>query len=594
MQPTGTGGPTIAGRYRLGARLGRGGMADVFDAHDERLDRPVAVKLLRPELSADPGMRARFEREARAAARLNHPNVVAVYDSGEDAGRAYLVMERLPGESLADRMRAGPVDPDWLRGVAGDVLAALGAAHDRGIVHRDVKPGNILLDPEGHAKVGDFGIAKAIRSAAAGDPTDPATADLTAVGMLIGTVAYLAPEQVEGGPASPQSDLYSVGVVLYEALAGRKPYPGGDEPVAQARAVVEGGAPDIAALRPDVPPDLAAVVRRAMDRRPGDRYASAAAMRAALADEGEDTRLLPAAAAGGLAGAAGGAAAGVAGRAARGAAAGAAALAATTVAALPPRPLPPTAPAPRPVPGPDAGGFAGPPGGRPTRGGSGRRRGHRRGRQVLVTSLAALVVAGALAAVALAGHGGGRRQTGRRTVVTTGASTARTTTTTVPPGVAALLAEADALKALDQPGPTQLAYDLEQVATTPAGQRAAEATIYAGRAQQLLTDGLVTAQQYGAALNALEGVGGTAPTTTTTTSTTTTSTTTSTTTAPSTTTTTAASTTTTTGDGPGQGPPGGGPGQGGPGKGGPGKGNGSQDHHNQQVQAGPAGGGPGG
>ncbi|MDA8283438.1 MAG: serine/threonine-protein kinase, partial [Actinomycetota bacterium] len=287
MQPSGGEGTVIAGRYRLGARLGRGGMADVFDAYDQRLARPVAIKLLRPELSIDPGMRARFEREARAAARLNHPSVVSVYDSGEDAGRAFLVMERLPGETLADRMRSGALDPFWLRSVAADVLGALAAAHEQGIVHRDIKPANILLDAEGRAKVGDFGIAKAVRDASPG--ADAAAQDLTGVGMLIGTVAYLSPEQIEGAAATPQSDLYAVGVVLYEALAGRKPFVGEDA-LAQARAVVAADPPDIAAARPGVPADLADVIRRAMSRRPEDRYASARSMRAALL--GEDRTVL--------------------------------------------------------------------------------------------------------------------------------------------------------------------------------------------------------------------------------------------------------------------------------------------------------------
>ena len=163
----------LAGRYRLGERLGRGGMADVFDGFDERLHRPVAVKLLRPMMAVREEIRARFEEEAKAAARLAHPNVVGVHDTGEDAdGTPFIVMERLPGETLADRMAAGPLDSEWVRRMAGDVLLALGTAHDAGIIHRDVKPGNILIAPDGCAKVSDFGIAKSLEM----------TGDLTTTG----------------------------------------------------------------------------------------------------------------------------------------------------------------------------------------------------------------------------------------------------------------------------------------------------------------------------------------------------------------------------------------------------------------------------
>ncbi|MDP9442205.1 MAG: protein kinase, partial [Actinomycetota bacterium] len=198
----------LAGRYRLGSLLGRGGMAEVYDAFDERLDRWVAVKVLRPEMAAQEGVRTRFEGEARSAARLAHPNVVAIYDTGEEGDTPFIVMERLPGETLADRMAAGPVDTHWLLRVAGDVLLALGAAHAAGIVHRDVKPGNILIAADGCAKVADFGIAKSLEVAAG--------ADLTNTNQLVGTPAYLAPERLNGQPATPQSDLYAVGVVLYE------------------------------------------------------------------------------------------------------------------------------------------------------------------------------------------------------------------------------------------------------------------------------------------------------------------------------------------------------------------------------------------
>ncbi|HET7487302.1 MAG TPA: serine/threonine-protein kinase [Acidimicrobiales bacterium] len=256
---------TLAARYRVGALLGRGGMAEVYDAFDERLHRQVAVKVLRPEMAADPAIRARFEVEARAAASLSHPNVVAVYDTGEDAGTPFIVMERLPGETLADRMAAGPVDEAWLGRVAGDVLGALGAAHRAGIVHRDVKPGNILLGADGCAKVADFGIAKSIEQAG----------DITGTGLLVGTPAYLAPERIDGQPATPASDLYAVGVVLYEALAGVKPFTG-DSPTAVAEAVLDGRHRPLTEVRPGVDEALAGAVEWAMSRDPALRPRSAA------------------------------------------------------------------------------------------------------------------------------------------------------------------------------------------------------------------------------------------------------------------------------------------------------------------------------
>jgi tRNA A-37 threonylcarbamoyl transferase component Bud32 len=263
----------LGGRYRIARLLGRGGMAEVYEGFDERLHRNVAIKVLRPEMAAEPEVRRRFEAEARSAARLSHPNVVAIFDTGEDGDLPYLVMEQLPGETLADRMRAGRVDQGWLFRVAGDVLLALGAAHAAGIVHRDVKPGNILLAADGCAKVADFGIAKSLDVAAA--------ADLTNTDQLVGTPAYVAPERVAGEPATPQSDLYAMGVVLYEALAGAKPFEG-NTPVAIAYAIRHERPTPLAERRPDLPRHVAAAVERAMARDPKARYATAADMAAAI------------------------------------------------------------------------------------------------------------------------------------------------------------------------------------------------------------------------------------------------------------------------------------------------------------------------
>jgi serine/threonine-protein kinase len=270
----------LGGRYRLGALLGSGGMADVYDARDERLDRPVAVKVLRASMAAREDVRRRFEAEARAAARLHHPNIVAVYDSGEDLtnggseGVPYLVMERLPGTTLADRLAAGAGrDTEWVLRTAGDVLLALGAAHAAGLVHRDVKPGNVLIAEDGCAKVADFGIAKSLEVAAG--------AEVTATNQIIGTPAYLAPERILGQPATPQADLYAVGVVLYEALAGRKPFIG-KTAVATADAIRHDRPPALASVRPDLPPTVVAAVERGMARDPTARFESAAAFARAL------------------------------------------------------------------------------------------------------------------------------------------------------------------------------------------------------------------------------------------------------------------------------------------------------------------------
>jgi eukaryotic-like serine/threonine-protein kinase len=266
----------LAGRYRLGGILGSGGMANVFDGVDERLGRPVAVKVLRPELAGDLDLRRRFEAEARAAASLTHPRVVAVYDTGEDQGNAYLVMERLPGDTLATAMGSGPVDQTWMVSMALDVLSALAAAHEVGIVHRDVKPGNILIDGAGRAKVGDFGIAKS---------AEQSDASLTRTGILIGTPAYMAPERIDGAAATAQSDIYGLGVVMYEALAGRKPFEG-DNPLAVAYAARHVPPPPLEAIRPGLPVALAEVIERAMAVAPSARWPSADEMAGALRTAG--------------------------------------------------------------------------------------------------------------------------------------------------------------------------------------------------------------------------------------------------------------------------------------------------------------------
>jgi serine/threonine protein kinase len=260
----------IAGRYRVDQPLGAGGMGTVYAGHDLRLDRDVAVKVLRDDLTRDPSLRHRFEREARAAARVTHPHAVAVYDTGEDAEcDVFIVMERLTGRTLGHEIADGRVDEARLRQVADAVLGALGAAHAEGIVHRDVKPGNILLADDGTLKIGDFGIASFLD---AGDTT-------TRVPM--GTPAYTAPERLRGLSATERSDLYSLGVVLYEAAAGVRPFTG-EGATAVAEAVVAGTHVPLDEQRPDLSPVLVAVIERALANDPADRFADAEQMLAAL------------------------------------------------------------------------------------------------------------------------------------------------------------------------------------------------------------------------------------------------------------------------------------------------------------------------
>jgi serine/threonine protein kinase len=259
----------LGGRYQLRGLLGRGGMADVHDGWDLRLSRPVAIKLLHPGLVAKPENRLRFEAEARAAATLTSPHIVMVHDTGEHDGAPFIVMERLPGMSLTDQITKGPLPSEMVRDVLDDVLAGLAVAHAHGILHRDIKPGNILFTASREAKLADFGIAKT------------AAAAYTMTGQIIGTLAYLSPERLAGKPATPTDDLYAVGVVGFEALAGRRPFTQGD-PAALARAILTEAPPPLGALRPDVEPGLAAVVNRAIARDPARRFGNAHEMRAAL------------------------------------------------------------------------------------------------------------------------------------------------------------------------------------------------------------------------------------------------------------------------------------------------------------------------
>ncbi|MDP2290490.1 MAG: protein kinase [Actinomycetota bacterium] len=264
----------VADRYVLAEQIGSGGSARVYAAVDERLDRRVAVKLLDagPSDSADPTNRARFLREGPTSAAFMHRHAVAVFDAGEDDGQLYIVMELVDGPSLAQHLAThGPLAVTDAIRIAGQVLAALAPAHAGGIVHRDVKPGNILLTPGGDAKLTDFGIAKRFDE----------LGSETRAGTTIGTPRYLAPEQATGATLSPATDVYAVGILLFEMLTGRTPFVG-DSPVAVAVAQQAHAAPDVRDLRPDVPATIAAIVSRALSKDPADRYASVVEMSTAL------------------------------------------------------------------------------------------------------------------------------------------------------------------------------------------------------------------------------------------------------------------------------------------------------------------------
>ena len=252
-------------RYEVGRLLGAGGMAEVFEGRDRLLARRVAIKVLQAQFARDPSFLIRFKREAQAAASLSHPNIVGVYDTGSEDGTHFIVMEYVDGRTLKDVIRAeGPLYPERAAEITGDVCSALAAAHARGLIHRDIKPGNVMLTPEGKVKVMDFGIARATTSET-----------ITQTAAVVGTAQYISPEQAQGQTVDYRSDLYSVGCCLYEMLTGTVPFTGATPVAIAYRHVREDPTPP-RMLNPDVPRPLEAICLKAMAKLPDNRYQTAA------------------------------------------------------------------------------------------------------------------------------------------------------------------------------------------------------------------------------------------------------------------------------------------------------------------------------
>jgi eukaryotic-like serine/threonine-protein kinase len=278
----------LSDRYQVEARIGAGGMAEVYRGFDPVLNRTVAIKVLLPQMARDTSFVERFRREAQAAARLNQPNIVGVFDTGADDGTQYIVMEFIEGRTLAEFMATGRrPSPVQSAEIAQKICAAIAAAHAQGVIHRDIKPGNVMITREGVIKVMDFGIARVL-----GPETAPQTS------AVLGTASYLSPEQAQGGPVDARTDIYSLGAVLYELLTGRPPFTG-DSPVAVAYKQVNETPAVPSSLNPDVPARLDSVVMKALSKNPSNRYQTADEFSSDLArviagQEVEATPLMPA------------------------------------------------------------------------------------------------------------------------------------------------------------------------------------------------------------------------------------------------------------------------------------------------------------
>ncbi|HLN61257.1 MAG TPA: Stk1 family PASTA domain-containing Ser/Thr kinase, partial [Symbiobacteriaceae bacterium] len=270
-------GTFLANRYRIGERIGGGGMALVYRARDEQLGRDVAVKVLRGQFGTDEEFIRRFRREAQNAASLSHPNVVQIFDVGRDDDQYFIVMELVEGQTLKELIqRQGPLPIAEAVRISAEILGALEHAHTNRIVHRDIKPHNILISRDGHAKVTDFGIARATT-----------TDTVTHTGSIMGSAHYFSPEQANGQPTGEKSDIYSMGIVLYEMLTGTVPFTG-DSPITVALKHIRDRVVPATQLNSEVPVELDEIILRALEKEPEDRYPSAAAMRQALEQFAED------------------------------------------------------------------------------------------------------------------------------------------------------------------------------------------------------------------------------------------------------------------------------------------------------------------
>jgi Tol biopolymer transport system component len=287
------------GPYEIIALLGAGGMGEVYRARDERIGRDVAIKVLPAEFAADPDRLRRFEQEARAAGQLNHPNILALYDVGSHEGSPYLVSELLEGQSLRERLEGGPLPPRKVIELASQMCSGLAAAHEKGIVHRDLKPENLFITGDGHVKILDFGVAKLIHPEVKVDPYVKTTASgpTTEAGSVLGTAAYMSPEQVRGQTVDHRSDIFSLGVVLYEMLSGAKPFHR-DSAVETMNAILKEEPPELTSIDPKVPAGLTRVVQHCLEKLPADRFQSARDLAFALqtlsATSGEVAAVQPA------------------------------------------------------------------------------------------------------------------------------------------------------------------------------------------------------------------------------------------------------------------------------------------------------------
>src|SRR5271157_2650343 len=254
--------------YEIQEKLGQGGMGVVYRALDVRLERSVALKVLPADKTADPTRRSRFVREAKAASALNHPNIVTIHEIETDAGRDFIAMELVPGRTLGDLMAHGPIAIEDVVSYAIQIAEALRAAHAAGIVHRDIKPANVMITPAGAVKLLDFGLAKLVSSDGPFESEDTATMH-TVAGAVVGTVAYMSPEQAQGLPADARSDIFSFGTVLFQMLTGQAPFRGST--VALMYAIVNVSPQSVKRFRPDVPEALSALVARALEKDPARR-----------------------------------------------------------------------------------------------------------------------------------------------------------------------------------------------------------------------------------------------------------------------------------------------------------------------------------